>query len=304
MSYSDAERPECAKNDRDGISVCISGKERDIGDMTVRRILPSLSCRSVGPFVFWDEMGPAVFEPGGGLTVRPHPHINLATVTYVFEGEIMHRDSLGVEQPIQPGAVNWMTAGKGIVHSERTRPELRAEGAKLHGIQAWLALPKEFEEIEPSFQHHPKEELPTFQRGGAEVALIAGEGFGHQSPVSVLSPLCYADIRLKTGASLQIPEEYSERAAYVVSGILTVGSKKSTGPEMLVFAKGAKPTLVAESDCRLMFLAGESMPEPRYLWWNFVSSDKKRIEKAKEDWQEGRFPVVPGDEDESIPLPK
>ncbi len=303
VSYSDAEPPACSAQPVESIALSISGRERDIGDMFVRRVLPAAKCRSVGPFVFFDEMGPAVFAPGAGISVRPHPHINLATVTYLFEGEIMHRDSLGFAQLIQPGAVNWMTAGQGIVHSERTSAELRKSGSKLHGIQAWLALPKEAEEVEPSFAHHPANEFSTFQLGDTNARLIAGEGFGKKSPVSVLSPLCYADIVMEAGQSFVVPREYSERAMYLVSGEIQVGTSAFGARQMLVLADDTTPEVFAKARSRLMFLAGEPMAEPRHLWWNFVSSEKSRIEKAKTDWREGRFPVIPGDEEERIPLP-
>ena len=303
VTYSDTDAPDCTPSDSNGISLLVSGKEKDIGEMFVRRLLPAEKCRSVGPFVFFDEMGPAVFSPGAGISVRPHPHINLATVTYLFDGEIIHRDSLGFVQAIQPGAVNWMTAGQGIVHSERTSAELRKSGSKLHGIQAWLALPKEAEEVEPSFAHHPANEFSTFQLGDTSARLIAGEGFGKKSPVSVLSPLCYADIVMEAGQSFVVPREYSERAMYLVSGEIQVGTSAFGARQMLVLADDTTPEVFAKARSRLMFLAGEPMAEPRHLWWNFVSSEKSRIEKAKTDWREGRFPVIPGDEEERIPLP-
>lgn len=305
MSYHHVELPACRNRpDAPHIATLIAGKAKDLGEMVVRRVLPSLERRSIGPFIFFDHMGPTTFEPGQGIDVRPHPHINLATVTYLFEGEILHRDSLGFAQPIQPGAINWMTAGRGIVHSERTRPEVRASRRGLHGIQAWLALPRAHEETEPAFVHHPVADLPVLERPGVFVRLLAGEAFGMKAPVKVFSSLFYAEARLEAGASLGLSDEHGERGVYVVEGTLACGDERVEAPHMIVFDEGGVPTLRAETDVRLMLLGGEPLDGPRQLWWNFVSSRPERIEQAKRDWREERFPTIPGDDRERIPLPE
>jgi redox-sensitive bicupin YhaK (pirin superfamily) len=248
-------------------------------------------------------MGPARFEPGKGVDVRPHPHINLATVTYLFEGELMHRDSLGVTQRIQPGDVNWMTAGRGIVHSERTAPELRPEGARLHGIQSWVALPRAAEETEPSFHHHPADTLPAIELPGVRMRLIAGTAFGRASPAKTFSEMFYLDARLSAASALSLPPEHEERAVYVTEGeVLIAGERFETG-SLVVLDAGAEAAISAESDSCLMLLGGEPMDGERFIWWNFVSSSQERIERAKADWREGRFANVPG-ESEFIPLPE
>jgi redox-sensitive bicupin YhaK (pirin superfamily) len=275
---------------------------RDLGGFSVRRVLPSAQRQLVGPFVFFDEMGPARFAPGAGLDVRPHPHIGLATVTYLFEGEILHRDSLGTEQPIRPGEVNWMTAGRGIVHSERTPPALRAAGAPLSGIQAWVALPRRDEETEPAFAHHGREELPVVDGEGATVRLIAGEAFGARAPVRVHSAMFYADAALADGARLAMPADHEERGLYLAGGALETAGQRFEAGRLLVFRAGAEVVLRALGPARCLLLGGEPMDGPRHVWWNFVSSSRDRIEQAKEDWREHRFPLVPGDS-ERIPLP-
>jgi redox-sensitive bicupin YhaK (pirin superfamily) len=274
---------------------------RDLGGFTVRRALPASERRMVGPFIFFDHMGPVEFAPGNGIDVRPHPHVNLATVTYLFAGEILHRDSLGFVQPIRPGAVNWMTAGSGIVHSERSSPEGRAAGGLLHGIQSWVALPGDQEEREPCFVHHPSESLPAIDRPGASMRLIAGRAYGGTSPVEVFSEMFYLDAALDAAAELDLPEEYSERAAYVVEGEVAVGDESHGAGSLLIFASGSAATVRASQRCRVMLFGGEPLGE-RFIWWNFVSSRRERIEQAKGDWRDGAFAAVPG-ETEFIPLP-
>jgi redox-sensitive bicupin YhaK (pirin superfamily) len=277
-------------------------RSRDIGGFEVRRALPSIQRRMVGPFVFFDQMGPALFAAGKGLDVRPHPHIGLATVTYLFDGEILHRDSLGTVQPIRPGDVNWMTAGSGIAHSERTGPALRAAGSRLAGIQSWVALPQRQEEAAPAFAHFPKAELPTIEADGVALRLIVGAAFGLKAPVTVFSDMFYADAALAAGARLVLPAEYEERAIYVADGAIDIAGQIFNGGQLLVFRPGDAIDLRAESASRVMLLGGEPMDGPRHIWWNFVSSSKERIEQAKADWKSGRFGAVPG-ETEFIPLP-
>lgn len=287
------------------IAHLIRPKTRDLGDgMTVRRILPAIEARSVGPFVFLDHIGPVEFKPGAGMDVRPHPHIGLATVTYLFEGEILHRDSLGFVQPIRPGDVNWMTAGKGIVHSERTAPELRAAGFNLHGLQSWVGLPKEAEEVEPSFHHHPSASLPEWSESGVRLKLIAGRAFGRASPVRVYADTLYVAAVFEAGASLDLPDEHEERAVYVASGSLTCDGIEIEAGELAVFKSGDGVDLTAgAAGAQTMLLGGAAMDGPRHMWWNFVSSSKERIEQAKADWRAGAFGQVPG-ETEFIPLPE
>lgn len=288
----------------DAIELTIEPRPRDLGDgFMVRRILPVAKRRHVGPFVFLDHMGPAVFQPGQGLDVRPHPHIGLATVTYLFDGEILHRDSLGVVQPIRPGDVNWMTAGRGIVHSERTAPALRAAGHRLEGIQAWVALPAADEEAEPAFAHHPAGTLPVIERDGVRLRLIAGSAYGATAPAKVFSPMFYLDAEMKPGATLTMPHDYAERAVYVAAGQVALNGAEYSAGQMAVLKTGATVTLAAKEAARLMLLGGAPLDGERLIWWNFVSSRKDRMEQAKNDWRVGRFPAVPG-ETEFIPLPE
>jgi redox-sensitive bicupin YhaK (pirin superfamily) len=280
----------------------INARPRDLGDgFTVRRSLPAAARRMVGPFIFFDQMGPATLEPGQALDVRPHPHINLATVTYLFEGEILHRDSLGTIQPIRPGDVNWMTAGKGIVHSERTPAELRGKKSRLFGIQTWVALPAEFEEAAPDFLHVGETELPMLQERDARVRLIVGALYGAHSPVPTRSGMFYADAALGAGARITLMPEHEERAAYVVEGSIEAEGRDCGPGEMLVFAPGGDVLMTARTPARLMLLGGEPIGQ-RHIWWNFVSSRRERIEQAARDWEAGRFDPVPGDT-EFIPLP-
>ncbi len=278
-----------------------------VGGFKVRRVLPSARRRMVGPFIFLDQMGPEILAQGRGFDVAPHPHIGLATVTYLFSGELLHRDSLGTVQAIRPGAVNWMTAGRGIAHSERTPHEMRAAGSDLFGIQSWVALPLRHEEIDPAFAHHDATDLPVVEDDGLRVRLIAGELFGARSPVSTLSEMFYADAELGAGARLPVPSEHEERAAYVVEGAVTLSGDGETfgAGQLMVFKPGAEITLEAgeSAPARVMLLGGEPLEGGRHIWWNFVSSSTERIEQAKEDWKAGRFAPVP-EETEFIPLPE
>lgn len=288
------------------VEVIVVPRTHDLGDgFTVRRALPSRERRMVGPFVFFDEMGPHTFNAGQGLDVRPHPHIGLSTVTYLLQGEIQHRDSLGTSQSIRPGEVNWMTAGKGIVHSERTAAEQRAHPSPLFGLQCWVALPKSHEENDPSFLHFGAPELPVIDGDGASARIISGSFLGQASPVPVASPMFYVDLRLEPGARLTMPAEYSERAVYVLDGTLDLGRDgRFERGQLVVLKPGAAVTLGAGGGAaaRLMLLGGEPMDGPRFLSWNFVSSSAERIEQAKQDWKAQAFPKVPG-ETEFIPLP-
>lgn len=288
------------------IASIVPGRERDLGGLVVRRILPAIGRKMVGPFVFLDHMGPAAFAPGEGIDVRPHPHIGLATVTFLFEGAIMHRDSLGSEQVIRPGDVNWMTAGSGIVHSERTPAELRKTGGKLDGMQSWIALPKAHEEVEASFYHHPGRTLPKFEVDGVSLQLLIGKAFGKESPVKALSDTIYLDVQMPKGTRLVIPQADADRrelGVYLAGGKVTVEGDDVEERALMVGRLGANLTIEAKATSRVMILGGEPFGETREIWWNFVSSSKERIEKAKADWSAGRFPKVPGDDQEFIPLP-
>jgi redox-sensitive bicupin YhaK (pirin superfamily) len=290
----------------DALETVILPRTSEIADgFKVRRALPSSRRRMVGPFIFLDQMGPEILRAGMALDVAPHPHIGLATVTYLFDGSAMHRDSTGVIQRILPGDVNWMTAGRGIAHSERTPPELRGGGARIFGIQSWVALPTRDEEREPAFAHHERGELPVIEGEGKHLRLIAGELFGARSPVPTLSELFYADAALDAGARIPIPTDHEERAVYIVEGSVEVdrdGGRFDEG-KLLVLKPGEPLTLLAaDGPARLMLLGGAPMDGPRHIWWNFVSSSRERIEQAKADWREGRFAPVPG-ETELIPLP-
>jgi hypothetical protein len=275
----------------------------DLGGFSVRRLLPHARHRSLGPFVFFDHIGPAMLEGVQPVAVRPHPHIGLATVTYLWEGAMMHRDSLGSVQEIAPGDVNWMTAGSGIVHSERTPGRLAGVAHPFHGLQTWVALPLEHEEAEPAFAHHPKSSLPVVDRPGASITIVAGDAFGAQSPVRVLSRTLYASIELEAGASLVLPGEHAQRGLYPVSGDLQLDGSPLALNALAVLESGSEPVLRALTPGRVMLLGGEPLDGPRFIWWNFVSSRRDRIEQAKADWAAGRFGSVPG-ETEFIPLPE
>ncbi|NNE83204.1 MAG: pirin family protein [Alphaproteobacteria bacterium] len=285
------------------ITAVIDSRDKDLGGFSVRRVFPAATLRTVGPFVFFDHMGPAVFPAGEGVNVRPHPHIGLATVTYLFEGEIMHRDSLGVEQAIRPGDVNWMTAGRGIAHSERTAAEVNSAEHRLHGIQSWIGLPLADEETDPSFFHHRAESLPEITQGDATLRLIVGNAYGHTAPVQTFSNMFYLDAPLPAGASVALPDDHEERAVYVVDGSVSIAGETYIAGQMVVVAPGADVSISAVGESRTMLFGGDPMDGPRHIWWNFVSSSKERIEQAKDDWKHNRFERVPGD-DEYIPLPE
>jgi redox-sensitive bicupin YhaK (pirin superfamily) len=283
----------------------LDGRPRDLGGFSVRRVLPAGGLQTVGPFIFFDHMGPATFAPGDGVDVRPHPHIGLATVTYLFTGEFMHRDSLGTAQLIRPGDVNWMVAGRGIVHSERTPSAARSApgGAPIHGIQTWVALPGDHEETDPSFEHHPAPTLPEIRGTGVTLRLIAGAAYGRQAPTAVYSPMFYLVATLEAGAEVELPAEYAERAAYVVEGEVEAAGERHGVGRMIVYEAGLQASVHALTPARVMLLGGAPLDGPRHVWWNFVSSSPERIEQAKLDWREQRFAEVPGDS-ERIPLPE
>jgi redox-sensitive bicupin YhaK (pirin superfamily) len=288
--------------DMTAIAHLIDPRNHDLGGgFVVRRALPHMHARSVGPFVFFDHFGPIGLPAGSATDVRPHPHIGLATVTYLFEGAMVHRDSLGSLQEIRPGDVNWMTAGSGIVHSERGTDYAHAHGQRLHGVQTWVALPREHEETAPSFRHYPGDMLPRANREGARVHVMVGNAFGVESPVAVLMPTLYAAIELDAGATLAIDADYPERAVYVVEGSVALDEETVRPTQLAVLAPGAA-TLRANMPSRVMLVGGAALPEPRFMWWNFVSTSRERIEQAKEDWRAQRMGHVPG-ETEFIPLP-
>jgi len=282
--------------------IAISPHERDLGGFSVRRLLPSAARRMVGPFVFFDHMGPAQFGPGQGIDVRPHPHIGLATVTYLFDGAIEHRDSLGSLQRITAGDVNWMTAGRGIVHSERTPADLRASGGPMQGLQTWVALPRDQEHCDPAFVHHPAATLPVIEMPGVSMRLIAGSAFGQTSPVQCASSMFYIAVEMEAGASFVLPDAYAERGVYPLLGDVSINEGVLPAGQMAVLNQSEPVTLQALSPARLMLLGGEPMDGERFLWWNFVASDRAFIEQAKERWRNGGFDAVPG-ETEFIPLP-
>lgn len=282
------------------IKTVLKPREKDIGDFSVRRALPFLQQRSIGPWVFFDHFGPVSFQPGEGINVRPHPHINLATVTYLFEGEIYHRDTLGNTLPIHPGAINLMVAGKGIAHSERTRDELRKTGYNLHGLQLWHALPEEFEEVEPAFYHTPADDIPMVELEGVTIRVMMGSAFGVTSPVKTFSPNLYLEAEMKDGAHFDIPEA-EELGIYVVKGEGEIDGEIAPINAMTVLTTEAK-RITARGETRLAIIGGAPLGH-RHLSWNFVSSRKERIEQAKQDWKNGVFGDVPGDDDEFIPLP-
>ena len=288
----------------DAIAHIVVPRSADLGGFAVHRALPSAQSRMVGPFIFFDHMGPAVFKPGAGVDVRPHPHIGLATVTYLFDGEIVHRDSLGTAMPIRPGAVNWMTAGRGIAHSERTAAERRGGGEPLHGLQLWVALPMKDEETAPAFAHTAAADVPELRDDGMTIRVVAGTLHGLRSPVITSWETLFADVRLQSGATLPLGAEHEERAIYGLAGEIEIGGT-SHGPERLLVLRPGDPiTIRAASDAHFVIVGGAAMDGPRHIWWNFVSSCKDRIEAAKADWKAGHFDLVPGDTAEFIPLPE
>lgn len=285
----------------------ITSREKDLGGFSVRRILPYATHRMVGPFIFFDHIGPAEFPPGQGMEVRPHPHIHLATVTYLFSGKIHHRDSLGSDQLIEPGAINWMTAGQGIVHSERTPEDLKKNGGRLHGIQCWVALPKEHEKVAPSFKHHSSESLPEFSVEGVSCKLLLGKAFGKISPVAIHSDLFYVDVRMEAGQTLHWKNDPREAAVYIVDGQALVNGEEALACTMVVLKTGEDFTIKAQKPTQLLLLGGSSVG-PRHIYWNFVASLPEDIEAAKSDWRKGpgktqRFGQIPGDDQDFIPLP-
>lgn len=288
----------------DAVETIIIPRTGDLGNFEVRRALPSRRKRMVGPFIFWDEMGPGEFLTGSGLDVRPHPHIGLSTVTYLYHGSLHHRDSLGTDQEITPGALNLMSAGRGIVHSERTSLAARRMPSSLFGIQSWLAQPKHLEDSTPTFVHASASELPVVQGEGKTLKVILGQAFGAKSPVETDWDTLYLDVLMEEGATFPVPVEAEERALYPLNGSIEVAGEAFTPHQMIVLRPGREVTVKALKPTRLAVLGGQAMDGPRYIWWNFVASSQERIEAAKEDWRQGRFEKVPGDEQEFIPLPR
>lgn len=310
MSWNPALDPHCPTGDAvDAIDTVIVPRARDLGGFEVRRALPAPKRQMVGPFIFFDQMGPAEFVTGQGVDVRPHPHIGLATITYLYRGRLHHRDSLGTDQWIEPGAVNWMVAGHGITHSERTDGPMDQRPSELFGIQTWVALPKGHEDRAADFVHAGADALPVLEGEGKTVRLILGAGWGETAPVKTPSRMIYADAVLAAGASLPLPDDHEDRGIYVVSGQITVSGQTFGAGQMMVFRPGDRVSVTArEHGARLMVLGGDTLEGPRYIWWNFVASSRERIEDAKEawraeDWAHGRFQLPPGDAAEHIPLP-
>ena len=310
MSWNPALEPGCPDAAHlDSIETLIIPRAHDLGGFEVRRALPAPKRQMVGPFIFFDQAGPAEFLTGKGVDVRPHPHIGLATVTYLFRGEFQHRDSLGSNQTILPGAVNWMVAGRGVTHSERTSIETRQGPHSLYGIQTWVALPEDREEVAPSFEHHGKGALPMIEAEGVRLRLILGRAYGEAAPASVFSETFYADVALQPGARFPLPDDHEDRGLYVLEGWISIAGQTFGPGRMMVFRPGDPITVAAgEAGARLMALGGATMGKPRYIWWNFVSSSRERIEAAKEDWRrgawgDGLFDLPPDDRGEFIPLP-
>lgn len=297
-------------NDVDAIETVIVPRARDLGDFEVRRALPAPKRQMVGPFIFFDQMGPAEFITGQGIDIRPHPHIGLSTVTYLYEGKFHHRDSLGTDQWIEPGAVNLMTAGHGITHSERVDGDMLNAPYTLSGIQTWIALPKEAEDGAPAFVHAPKADLPLLEGEGKQLRLILGTAYGEEAPVATPSAMFYADALLEAGAQLPMPDDHEDRGAYVLDGAVSVAGQTFEKGQMMVFRPGDKIAMTAgEQGARVMILGGDTMDGPRHIWWNFVASSKEKIDAAKEawregDWMHGRFQLPPTDNAEHIPLPE
>jgi len=292
------------KKSCDALELIIVPRVRDLGDgFMVRRALPHSQRQMIGPFIFFDQMGPVQLVPGRGMDVRPHPHIGLATVTYLFDGRVTHRDSEGNDMDITPGAMNLMTAGRGISHSERTPASVRSTGGGMFGIQSWIALPQGREEMVPLFEHFDTALLPEVKDNGVRARVIAGSAFGRNSPVGMVSEWFYVEVQLDADASAPLDANHEERAIYVTEGEVEIAGDKFEAPQLLVFRPGDRITVKAIRPSRLMFLGGSALEGPRYLWWNFVSSRKERIEQAKEEWKSGKFALIPGDDKEFIPLP-
>lgn len=310
MSWNPALDPHCPTGDAvDSIETLIIPRARDLGGFEVRRALPAPKRQMVGPFIFFDQMGPAEFLPSRGLDVRPHPHIGLATISYLYRGRMHHRDSLGTDKWIEPGAVNWMVAGNGITHSERTDDATQTDPMPFFGIQTWVALPKDHEDAAPEFIHAPKEALPVMEGEGKQVRLILGNAWGETAPVRTASEMFYVDAVLQAGAAIPLPEEHEDRGVYVVEGAVEVAGTRYEAGQMMVFRPGDRVSLKAmDQGARLMMLGGETLEGDRFIWWNFVASSRERIDEAKEawrrgDWENGRFHLPPGDDSEFIPLP-
>ena len=310
MSWNPTLDPHCPDSGSlQDIETLIVPRARDLGGFEVRRALPAPERQMVGPFIFFDQMGPAEFLTGQGIDVRPHPHIGLGTVTYLYDGEFEHRDSLGTHQMIYPGEVNWMVAGNGVTHSERTSEATRRGESRLFGIQTWVALPEAAEESPACFEHHGTGDLPLLQAEGKQLRLIMGRGWGETAPVNTFTDMFYADVILQPGASLPLPTDHEDRGVYVTSGTVDIAGRSFGPGQMMVFRPGDAITIRAgEQGARLMALGGETLNGPRYIWWNFVASSRDRIDAAKEawadgDWNNGRFRLPPGDDQEFIPLP-
>ncbi|MGI9510527.1 MAG: pirin family protein [Geminicoccaceae bacterium] len=310
MSWNPSLEPTCPlAGSEDSIETLIVPRARDIGGFEVRRALPAPKRQMVGPFIFFDQAGPAEFITGQGIDVRPHPHIGLGTVTYLYKGEFQHRDSLGSNQMIHPGAVNWMVAGEGVTHSERTSEATRKAPHALFGIQTWIALPDEAEDVAASFEHHPKETLPILDNDGIRMRLILGSAYGENAPVKMFSDMFYADVVMEPGARIPMPDDHEDRGLYVSEGDISVAGQPFEAGRMMVFRPGDAITVEAgEQGARIMILGGETLNGSRYIWWNFVASSEERIEQAKADWRagkwdDGRFALPPDDKDEFIPLP-
>lgn len=310
MSWNPAIEPQCpAAGSVDSIETLIIPRARDLGGFEVRRALPAPKRQMVGPFIFFDQAGPAEFVTGAGIDVRPHPHIGLGTVTYLYKGEFQHRDSLGSNQMIYPGELNWMVAGNGVTHSERTSEQTRLAPSSLFGIQTWVALPDQYEDTHAAFEHFGKDALPYLQGDGKQVRLILGSAWGENAPAKTFNEMFYADVILEAGASIPLPSEHEDRGVYISTGSVVVAGEEFETGQMMIFKPGDEITLNAgDQGARLMLLGGETLPGPRYIWWNFVASSRDKIEAAKEawargDWQDGRFSLPPGDADEFIPLP-
>lgn len=310
MSWNPALEPGCPDAvGVDAVETLIVPRARDLGGFEVRRALPAPNRQMVGPFIFFDQAGPAELLTGQGIDVRPHPHIGLGTVTYLFRGDFHHRDSTGADQVIRPGALNWMVAGRGVTHSERTSAAARGGPNSLFGIQTWLALPESQEDVAPSFEHHGKEALPVIEGGGVSLRLILGTAYGQAAPATMFSETFYADVRMEPGSLLPMPDDHEDRGLYVVEGSISVAGRDYAASHMMVFRPGDRITVAAgDRGARLMILGGATLAGPRYIWWNFVASSKERIEAAKAEWRarqwgEGRFDLPAGDRDEHIPLP-
>lgn len=309
MSWNPALDPHCPTGDEvDQIETLIIPRARDLGGFEVRRALPAPKRQMVGPFIFFDQMGPAEFLPTRGMDVRPHPHIGLATISYLHRGRMHHRDSLGTDQWIEPGAVNWMVAGQGITHSERTDDETQVDPMPFFGIQTWVALPEEVEETAPLFEHAAMDTLPLIEGEGKSVRLILGSAYGETAPVRTFSEMFYGDVVLQAGALIPMPDGHEDRGVYVIEGDVEIAGDRFEAGQMMVFRPGDPITVKAVSNARLMILGGETMRGPRHIWWNFVATSKEKIEAAKEawregDWEHGRFQLPPHDSGEFIPLP-